>query len=450
MLKKSLLAIAAALGIFLLYFYLTLYPMIPIGTGYAAKKVCTCHFVAGMSQDQVHNEDLAKPSLNLAKTQIDANAKSVTATIFGMGAKTAVFRGDLGCVLLQGEDDYHVQLSLPKIRKNMVAEWPLGESTTTKKIKGVDYKALDQAIESVFDPSLAMESLQTRAVVVVFKDTLVAEKYAKGVDQNTPLLGWSMNKSIVSTLVGILVKKGKMNLTDSQLFEEWTDERQNITLTDMLHMQSGLAFVEDYGAASDVNKMLFLSENMVADLLQDPLDAPIGEKWYYSSGTTNLLAGLIRNEFESDNEYHRFPHDALFRKIGMHSMVLETDEAGNFIGSSYGYATPRDWAKFGLLYMNEGNWYGEQIIDTSWVEFVRKPTDISDGLYGGQFWHNQDHISYKDVPADLYSCNGFEGQYVFIIPSLDLVVVRMGLSDEFDKNAFLSSIIQSVSPSQQG
>ena len=423
--------------------------MIPIGTGYAAKKMCSCHFIAGRSQASIQKDDLATSPINLTSTVIDEKAKTATSSIFGLGTKTAVYRDNLGCVLLQGKDDYNIQLDLPMVKKNMDTEWPLGEAISGHKVDDVDYQALNKAVNSIFDPSLNMDSIKTRAVVIVYKDTLIAEKYANGFDKDTEILGWSMNKSITSTLVGMLVKDGKMRLTDNQLYEHWTDERSKITLNDLLQMQSGLAFEENYAKVSDVTKMLFMNEDIVKEVTTNPLDTAIGKKWYYSSGTTNLVAGLVRKQFDSHQAYLKFPHERLFRKLGMHSMVWEIDESGNYIGSSYGYATPRDWAKFGLLYLNEGNWDGEQIIDTSWVNFVRQPAEHSGGIYGGHFWHNHNHAAFKDAPIDLYSCNGFEGQFVYIIPSKDLVIVRMGLNqgEEYDANGFISAIIKAVASS---
>ncbi len=446
MLKKIAFILAAIIGFAGIYLYLTVYPMIPIGTGYAAKKMCSCHFVAGRSQESIQKDDLSRSPLNLTSTVIDEATKSATATLFGLGSKTAVFRENLGCILLQDKDDYQVQLNLPKQKLNTAKEWPLGEFISPTQIKGVDYNALDKAVNSIFDPSLNMDKIKTRAVVVIYKDSLIAEKYANGFDKDTEILGWSMNKSITSTLVGMLVKDGKLNLTDDHLYEQWTDERSKITLNDLLQMQSGLAFEENYAEVSDVTKMLFMNEDIVKEVVTNPLDTAIGKKWSYSSGTTNLVAGIVRQQFDNQQDYLKFPHERLFRKIGMHSMVLETDESGNYIGSSYGYATPRDWAKFGLLYLNEGNWYGEQLVDTSWVNFTRQPAEYSGGIYGGHFWHNHNHAAYKDVPTDLYSCNGFEGQYVYIIPSKDLVVVRMGLSQgtEYDANGFLRDVIKAI------
>ncbi len=441
MLKKIGFFLTLLVGLFIFFFYFALYPKLPIGTGYAAKKMCSCHFIAGRTQESIQKEDLANSPLDLTSTKIDEEGKKVTTTILGMGAKTAIYKENLGCVLLQGEDDYQVKLDLPKGRKNGAAIWPLGEKVTTQKVKGVDYNALERAVNSMFDPSLEMDSLKTRAVVVIYKDTLIAEKYAKGFDKDTEILGWSMNKSITGTLVGMLVKDGKMDITDDHLFEEWTDERSKITMNDLLQMQSGLRFEENYTKISDVTKMLFLEEDIVAEVVKNPLETAIGKKWVYSSGTTNLIAGVVRNEFDTQEAYLKFPYERLFRKIGMHSMIWETDESGNYIGSSYGYATPRDWAKFGLLYLKEGNWYGEQIIDTAWVNFVRQPAEHSGGIYGGHFWQNHNHAAYKDAPSDLYSCNGFEGQYVFIIPSKDLVIVRMGLNQKIDFNSFLRDVI---------
>ena len=446
MLKKIFFILAAIIGLAAIYLYVTVYPMIPIGTGYAAKKMCSCHFVADRSQESIQKDDLSRSPLNLTSTVIDETAKSATATLFGLGSKTAVFRENLGCILLQGKDDYQVQLNLPKQKLNAAKEWPLGEIISPTKIKGVDYNALGKAVNSVFDPSLNMDKIRTRAVVIIYKDSLIAEKYANGFDKDTEILGWSMNKSITSTLVGMLVKDGKLNLTDDHLYEQWTDERSKITLNDLLQMQSGLAFEENYAEVSDVTKMLFMNEDIVKEVVTNPLDTAIGKKWSYSSGTTNLVAGIVRQQFDNQQDYLKFPHERLFRKIGMNSMVLETDESGNYIGSSYGYATPRDWAKFGLLYLNEGNWYGEQLVDTSWVNFTRQPAEYSGGIYGGHFWHNHNHAAYKDVPTDLYSCNGFEGQYVYIIPSKDLVVVRMGLNQgtEYDANGFLRDVIKAI------
>ncbi|MFK7904218.1 MAG: serine hydrolase domain-containing protein [Chitinophagales bacterium] len=446
MFKKILLSLPILLLLIGGFAYSSFSPLLPIATGYAAKQMCSCHFIADRTQESIQQDDLESFPLNLTATTIDESNQSVRSTFFGMAEQRAVYRDNLGCVLLQGDDDYNVQLELPKFKRDISGDWPLGEQKTVNKVEGVDYQKLQEAIDDVFDPSLEMDSIRTRAVVVIYKDTLIAEKYAKGFDKDTEILGWSMNKSVVNALIGILVKEGKMNLEQDHLFAHWTDERSAITLNDMLQMQSGLDFKENYTTKSDATEMLFMSENAVEVASRPLLEVAPGTKWYYSSATSNALMGLVRKQFENHDDYLKFPHERLFQKIGMHSMVLEIDESGNYIGSSFGYATPRDWAKFGLLYLNEGNWYGEQIVDTSWVEFSRQVAEQSKGLYGGHFWHNHDHAKFKDVPTDLFYCSGFQGQYVYIFPSNDLVVVRMGLNEGegYDANGFLKGVIEAV------
>ena len=297
-----------------------------------------------------------------------------------------------------------------------------------------------------FDASRNMDSVKTRAVVVVYKDSLIHESYSNGFDKDTEILGWSMSKSITGTLIGMLVKEGRLALTDKKLVPEWTDDRIEITLKDLLQMQSGLQFSEEYTSLSDATNMLYQSDNSASIPLSQPLAYPPGSHWSYSSGTTNLLMKLIQNRMPDKQSYLAYPYEGLFNKIGMSTAVMETDESGLYIGSSYTYATPRDWAKFGLLYLNQGNWYGEQIIDTSWVDFVRTPAENSGNIYGGQFWLNFDHSSQPDVPEDMFFAAGFQGQFVYIIPSYDLVVVRMGLSEMpvFNDNVFLKRIIDAL------
>lgn len=173
------------------------------------------------------------------------------------------------------------------------------------------------------------------------------------------------------------------------------------------------------------------------------------EIWNYSSGTSNLLSGILRKQFDSHQQYINFPYTALIDKIGMTSMIIETDQTGNFVGSSYAWATTRDWAKFGILYLNKGQWNGAQLFDEEWISYITTPTEHSDGTYGGHFWLNAQG-KFPDAPKDMFSANGFQGQRVFIIPSKDLVVVRMGLAEEpdFNINKFLKNVLAAF-PSQE-
>ena len=282
--------------------------------------------------------------------------------------------------------------------------------------------------------------------MVAYKNQIIAERYGEGFTENTPVLGWSMTKSVLATLYGILEHQGKIDLYSPAAVEAWqNDERKNITIDHLLRMQSGLAWDEDYTAISDVTRMLFLSDDMTLAQAQKESIAPPTEIWNYSSGTTNLLSGLLRKQLGDQQAYLNFPYQALIDKIGMTSMMIETDATGNFVGSSYGWASTRDWAKFGLLYLHRGLWNGEQLFDPQWPAYVSRPTPHSQGTYGAHFWLNAQG-KYPDVPRDLYSANGYQGQYVFIIPSEELVVVRTGLAEEpdFDVNGFLREVIAAI------
>jgi CubicO group peptidase (beta-lactamase class C family) len=253
-----------------------------------------------------------------------------------------------------------------------------------------------------------------------------------------------MTKSITATYFGILQKQGKIDIMKPAPIAEWQDDaRKKITINDLLHMNSGLEWEEQYDKISDATKMLFQAEDMGKVQAEKLAVFEPNMHWHYSSGTTNLLSGILRKQFKTHQEYLDFWYSSLLDKIGMHSALIETDMAGNFVGSSYGWATTRDWAKFGLLYLHQGNWNGEQIFNPSWANYVATPTNTSNGQYGAQFWLNAGG-KYPDVPRDLYHCNGYQGQMVFIIPSEDLVIVRMGLSEGLDYNAFLREVIASL------
>jgi len=435
-LKKIIAFILVFLLGAVLYLYLSYGPQLPVASGYAAKKMCSCHFIAGRSQKSIQNTDLGTSPLNLTKSVIDEDEKSVTTSVYGLGKMKAIYKDELGCVLIQGDNNLEVELDLPDRLSDGTQYWPHGIKDVDYRLDGIDYEKLNTAIDKVF-----LSEKKTRAVVIIHRDTLITERYADGFDKHTEILGWSMTKSVTSTLLGILHKNGLLDIDETPGFGEWAhDTRKDIKLRHLLDMQSGLKFDEVYDQVSDATKMLFGSEASQKQPIAQKTIAPPDSIWNYSSGTTNLLQYYLKSRMDNHDAYLRFPYTMLFNRVGMNSAVMETDESGLYIGSSYMYATPRDWAKFGQLYLNEGNWYGDQILDTAWVDYSQTIASQSGGIYGAHFWHNADHSAYPDVPSDLYSANGFQGQYVFIIPSRDLVVVRMGL-DYFDENAFLAELL---------
>jgi CubicO group peptidase (beta-lactamase class C family) len=419
------------------------YPRLNIVSGYSAKNMSTSVFMAGRSFEFTDDTDNNFSPVDIAKDKIDTDKKTASASVYGFVERTAMFRDGVGSVLLIDDEDATKPYLKPN--RNFVKvelPYPYGHLEPKDSIfENVDYNTLEIAIDSAFS-----DDKQTRAVLVLYKDHLIAERYADGFDKNSIILGWSMTKSITSTVYGILQNQGKLSVNDKAQVASWqNDERKDITLNDLLHMNSGLEWVEDYNTISDVTQMLFMEKDMAKVQEDKELKFKPNTHWNYSSGTSNLLSGLLKGYFGSQQEYLDFWYTDFIDKIGMHSMVVETDLEGNYVGSSYAWATPRDWAKFGLLYLHRGNWNGTQIFDETWVDYITTPTETSDGQYGGHFWLNAGGV-YPDAPKDLFSANGYQGQRVFIIPSKELVIVRMGLSEEpvFNFNEFLRDILKTI------
>ena len=416
------------------------YPKLNIISGYAAKNMASSVFIANRTAVSIEQNDHRVPLIELAETMGAPDKMSARARVFGLMERQAVCREGLGCVLLPIGRQAKLNGPVPdrQIKKDSLP-FPFGDLVARDTtFPEVDYEQLERAMAQAFNNN---ETQRTRTVLIAYKNRILAEQYSSGFNKDTPVLGWSMTKSILATLYGILQFQGKIDLSQPAALPEWeNDERRDITLGHLLRMQSGLAWDEDYSTISDVTRMLFMEEDMSRIQIEKKAVAPPAEIWNYSSGTSNLLSGILRNQFESEQAYLDFPYKALIDKTGMHSMMLESDLAGNFVGSSYGWANTRDWAKFGLLYLNEGMWNGEQLFGSEWVEYVTRPTTHSNGRYGAHFWLNAGGV-YPGVPKDLYSANGYQGQYVFIIPSLDLVIVRTGLAEppDFDLNTFLQA-----------
>lgn len=428
----------------IVYFGVTSYPKLDLISGFSAKSIASAHFIDGRDLPTIEAQDNNIDLVKLAKNTLFLSQNYATSSVYGLKQRKAIFRPGLGAVLIDDTFDCKAPYLTPKRDLTSInLPYPLGNLEPKDTLfPEINYNKLQTGITKTFGFENA-KNKNTRAVVVLYKNKLVGEKYANGFTKDNKFLGWSMTKSLTATYFGILQKQGKIDLNERNLFKEWLDDdRKNITINDLLHMNSGLKWEEDYTKISDVTKMLFLDRDMTQSQINQQLIGKPNESWNYSSGTSNVLSGIIRNQFGTHQEYLDFWYSSLIDKIGMHSMLVETDMNGTFVGSSYAWATARDWAKFGLLYLNKGNWNGQQIFDSEWTHYVATPTNGSDGVYGGHFWLNAGG-KLPDVPKDMYSCNGFQGQRVFIIPSMDLVVVRMGVSEGelFDFNAFLSDIL---------
>ena len=282
----------------------------------------------------------------------------------------------------------------------------------------------------------------TYAVVVVQGGRLLLERYGGAlphfdrpptpVEPDTPLLSWSMAKSVLHATVGVLVGEGRLSLDAPPGVPGWDDGRAAITLDQLLQMRDGLAWNEDYvdAGASDVIEMLFGSgqDDVAAYAEARPLAHEPGTVFNYSSGTSNVIAAIVGRIVGTGDAVRRFVLDRVLHPIGMGSADPRLDEAGTFVGSSYVYATAQDWARFGTLYLRDGVWDGRRILPAGWVDHGRRVRSVDEsdgGLYGAHWWIDQ-----LDTARGTFRASGYEGQMVAICPPLDAIVVRLGSTPE--------------------
>ena len=425
------------------------WPRLPIITAYAAKDMCSCVFIAERDPGSIDKQDLSFFPMSLTKEKVNYDEKSVTASLFGLVKRKAVYREGLGCtVIIDYPEEEIRKQSLPAIPPPLYTKdtlWPRGDKLPDSLPAEVDYDKLAEAVDSAFDDPGADPFLKTQGVVVVYDNSLVAEKYSDGFDIYTECLSWSMTKSIINAMVGILVKEGKLDIYQNTEIDEWkTDARSAITINNLIHMNAGLQWVENYFSLSEVTKMLYMRGDMYRYSVTASPEYKPDSVWYYASGMANIISGIIRRTIGNDSVYYTFPYTELFHRIGMNNTVFESDPSGTFVGSSYCFATPRDLARFGILYLNNGIFKGDTILPEWWVKYTTTPANGSDGVYGAFFWL-WNPIEFPDVPEDMFFADGFLGQRIFIIPSKKLVVVRTGYSmKDFDMNRFLKNIIEAL------
>jgi CubicO group peptidase (beta-lactamase class C family) len=432
-----------------------------IGTAYAAKIAASAVFVAGRDTEAIIADgDLDRVSG--VRWEVDREGRRVTAWI-GPISQTAVYRDGLGTALVIDRPEAEVRaLTAPPAPGGNADDprpWPTGDVLPEGSLpEGVDKTGLATVLDEAFADPNPTQQRRTRAVVIVQDGRLVAERYAVGFTRQTPLLGWSMTKSVTSALAGILVAQGKLRIEDPAGLPEWSkpsDPRGAITVDQLLRMSSGLRFTEEYGNPfADATFMLFGSGDAAGYAASRPLEAKPDARWQYSSGTTNIVSRVLRLAAGNDATYHALPRRALFDRIGMRHAVIETDASGTFIGSSFSWASARDWARFGLLFLNDGVWEGERILPEGWVDYCRRPTPAApNGCYGAHWWCNagspddSQHRPMPSLPTDYYAARGFQGQSVNIFPSRRIVVVRLGLtdaSDAFDIEDFLAKVLRCV------
>ena len=415
------------------FLYVSPPQLLKVADAYTAKIVCSNVFLADRDPQAVLEDDVQAPGnpiLKFIRLSINRDEKTVTARLLGFIApQTAIFRKDYGCTSIpDGKVDAALAVQLPKQMQfpNVGSgEWPQGTNGVS-----VQNVKLNAVLENFVDLGPGF-----RAIVVIKDGKLVGEKYQTGFSANTPLLGWSMTKTVNAALIGRMMALGKIKGDEKGLFKEWSgDARKDIALGDMLAMQSGLRFEESYGDVNDVTRTLFLEPDMAAFNMAKQSEVPPGTKFVYSTGTAVLLAKYWMNHFEDRAEALLFPRKELFALLGMTSATFEVDESGTFVGGSYLYATARDWGRFGQFLLQNGQWNGSQLLPEGFVAKMRTPGTQSNGQYSeAQTWlqgPGENPNSDFGIPDDTFYALGHDGQSISIVPSQNLVVVRLGLTPE--------------------
>ena len=446
------------LGLLALVVAALLYIGIPQNAaGMAAKGICSAAFVAGRPTANLLADDVlpASPVLKLISVEVDEVNRSFSAKFAGLFKRTAVLLPNRGCVL-----DVAAAGAPPSPVSKIAtvnAPWPTGDAPLAASDwgAGVDVAALQKVIDQAFVGAGDPLAANARGLAIVHKGRLLALKTAPGFSAQTPLHGWSMTKTITGMLMHKLSEETKLPMNSSVVdafpaeyppawVTEWrAGDRKTIKVSDLLYMRDGLANTEDYQPWGSVPKMLWGKPDAAAFAAASPLEAAPGTRWRYLSQSANLLSAVARSRFENDKDYWAYPAKALFSPIGATTAVLESDTNGTWVGSSYLWASVGDWARLGQLMLNDGRWGSAkeiEVLPPGWLQRAKtQSTATGDGRgYGAQTWlygnPQAGTCKGRDIPEDTLAMGGHWGQVVAMIPSRELVIVRLGWT--FDKKQF--------------
>src|SRR5882762_2110452 len=408
---------------------------IRVATGFVADTVCAKIFVSGLDPQTVFSETTDRAGIRRLRWvlgyHLDRAGKSVDASVAGLFGSRAAFHDGFGCVLLHGPNEPYLLKSDIDALKAPKSPQLLVEIAGPALVEPSD-PALKAALDHAFEEPATPPFRRTKAVVVVHDGTVIAERYADGVGIDTPLLGFSMTKSMVNALLGILTQQGRISPSLPAPIPEWrgaSDPRREIEVEHLMRMTTGLA-LDETNSGFDPSSQMSLENDTAGYAVKAQMIAPIRTRWHYSSPTTQLLARIIRDAVGGPEQTLAFAWRELFHPLGMRNVTLEFDGAGTLQGSTYMLASARDWAKFGLLYLHDGEVGGKRILHEDWVDFCAAATLDTD--YAAGFWTNRsEHPNAKarvelGIPRDAFFASGDMGQRVVIMPSQHLVVVRLG------------------------
>jgi len=372
--------IFAALLVLVIAFVWIAFTVFPAVSGYGSKNLCSAVYLQHRDPADVIREDLGDFPKSLGTFIVNEKDSSVTGSVWGFAKRKTIYRKGIGCTLINDftEEEIRKQQFVlpvkPAINTDSIP-WPYGDKLSDTVPGKINKEKMETAVNNVMNETAADgKTVYTRAVLVIYDGNIVAEKYAPGFDKNTVMLGWSMSKSFTAAMIGILVKENKLSIDSPAPVAAWSNtKKQRITLKNLLQQTTGLDFTEIYTRPSSVTKMLFSKGDMAAYTERLSLKYEPGTVFNYSGGNSNILSKIIRQTV-GEKEYAAFPYKELFHKINAYSFLMEPDASGTYIGSSYSYATARDFARFGLLYYNDGVWNGEQILPANWVKESIRPS----------------------------------------------------------------------------
>ena len=425
--------------------------------GMAAKGVCSAAFVAGRPTANLLADDVLPASrvLKLISVDMDEANRAVTAKFAGMFKRTAVLLPNRGCVLDVAVGNATV--SIVSKAQSAQSAWPQGDLPLAHADwgAGVDAAALQKVIDGAFVGAGNPLAANARGLAIVHKGRLLALKTAPGFSLGTPLHGWSMTKTVTGMLVHKLSTETQLPMNSPVVnafaagrepgwVAQWRgDERKTIKVSDLLYMRDGLANTEDYQPWGSVPKMLWGKPDAAAFSAASPLEAPPGTRWRYLSQSANLMSAVASGRFDNDADYWAYPAKALFAPIGATTAVMETDTSGTWVGSSYLWASVGDWARLGQLMLQDGRWGSAkeiQVLPPGWLQRAKTQSTLSGAGrgYGAQTWlygnPNEGTCKGRGIPEDTLAMGGHWGQMVAMIPSRELVIVRLGWT--FDREQF--------------
>lgn len=429
-----------------------------MATGLVSHTLCSDTFVSGLDPIRVAAETLpgmpgVRRLLPLLRHHVDRSRREASASVAGLFASRAVYRPGMGCTLVYpGIAD--AAAAPPPLPPRGDAAPRLAEIAGPGVVEPADQR-LRRALDRAFADPPGGPAPGTKAVVVVHADRIVAERYAPGYDIDTPLLGWSMSKSVMNALIGILVRQGRLSLAAPAPVPAWrdpSDPRHAITIEQLMRMTSGLAIDDANNGFDPSSRMLYTEPDMAAYAERFAPVAPPGRRYHYTNLSTLILSRIVRDAVGGRAEdVVRFADRELFGPLGMRRVTLEFDAAGTPVGSTYMYAPARDWARFGLLYAHDGVVGGERILPEGWVDFSATWTPGSRDGYGAGFLTNRGASEGAasriggGMPPDSFFAAGTQGQRLVIAPTARLVVVRLGRTadwDAFDKRAVIRLVAE--------